>query len=576
MKTHVHSFIKKEVQYKVMEFKKLTKVFQKLEKTTKRLEMTAILTEFLRKIPTKLLPTVTLLSTGRIFPDYSQKEVGVAYGLMVKAIMQATGLSKKEIESLYKKYGDLGLACEEALKKERQKRLSTKTLTVEKFVENATKASELEGSGTVERKVSLIAEIITSSKPEDAKYSVRLIMGQLRIGIGKGTVRDAIAKAFKVDSKLVEHAWHQSPHYGRIAQIAKKSGEKGLKIVKTTIGEPMMMQLAEKTPNLETVFKTIKNPAFEFKYDGMRTQIHKNEDKIWIYTRRLEDVTKQFPELIKWSRKAIRAKECVVEGETLVINKKTGKPMPFQKLSQRIQRKHDIEKMIKEIPIRIEMFEITYLNGRSFFKKELKKRWKILKKIINPIKGKFELADHIETKDPKKANQFFKKSLKEGHEGLIAKNLDAVYQPGRRVGYWWKVKAAAESLDLAIIGATHGTGKRAGSLSSFILGCMKGNKIVECGMMSTGIKEKGEDMTYKKMTKLLKSYIIKEKGKRVDIKPKIVIEVGYEEIQKSPNYKSGFALRFPRFIRLRTDKSIKQIDTVKRIKYLYKIQKGRK
>jgi len=572
----VHSFIKKEVQYKVMEFKRLTKVFHELEKITKRLEMTAILTEFLKKIPVKLLPKVTLLATGRIFPDYSQREVGVAYGLMVKAIMQATGLNKKEVESLYKKHGDLGLTCEVALKKGRQRKLGRKILTIEKFVENAIKASELEGPGTVEKKVSLIAELISSSKPEDSKYVVRLIMGQLRIGIGTGTVRDSIAKAFKVDSKLVEHAWNQSPHYGRIAQVAKKKGKKGLKTIRITVGEPVMMQLAEKVPNLEDVFKSIKNPAFEFKYDGMRTQIHKKGNKIWIFTRRLEDVTKQFPELVKWSKKGIKAKICVIEGETLVISKKTGKPMPFQKLSQRIQRKYDIEKMVKETPVRIELFEVTFLNGKLLFKKELRKRWKILKRIINPIKGKFELADHLETKDSKKANQFFKRALKEGHEGLIAKNLDAFYQPGRRVGYWWKIKATVESLDLAIIGATHGTGKRAGVLSSFILGCRKGDKIVECGMMSTGIKEKGEDITYKKMTKLLKPYIIEEKGKTVKIKPKLVIEVGYEEIQKSPNYKSGFALRFPRFIRLRTDKSIKQVDDIKRMKYLYKIQKGRK
>lgn len=576
MKSHVHRFIKKEVPYKVMEFHKLTAVFQDLEKTTKRLEMTRILKDFLKKVPSDLLLEVTLLATGKIFPEYSQKEIGFASGLMIKAIVRATGFTKKEIESLARKHGDLGAACEAALKKKRQRTLSVKKLTVKKVVENLIKCSELEGPGTVNKKVSLVTELITSASPKDSKYVVRLTLGQLRIGIGEGTVRDAIASAFDVDKKDVEQAWFLSPHYGRIAQIAKKSGKRGLSSMKISVGEPVKMQLAERSPDLGTALESAKNPALEYKYDGARVQIHKKGDKIWVYTRRLEDVTKQFPEIEKWAKKALKPRECIVEGEVVAIDSK-GRPLPFQKLSQRIQRKYDIEQMIKKIPLEVKLFEITYLNGKLLFKTPLEKRWASLKKILKPIRGKFELANHIETKNETKAEKFFKQALKEGHEGIIIKNLNADYQPGRRVGYWWKVKSVAETIDLTVIRAVYGTGKRAGALASFVLACRHKDKYLECGMMGTGIKEKGEEMTFKKMTKILKPYFTKEKGNTVWIKPKIIIEVGYEEIQKSPTYNSGFALRFPRFIRDRSsEKSLNDVDTLERIKYLYKIQKGKK
>jgi DNA ligase-1 len=239
--------------------------------------------------------------------------------------------------------------------------------------------------------------------------------------------------------------------------------------------------------------------------------------------------------------------------------------------------------VIKEIPVQLHVFDIIYLEGKMLFDLRLAERIKLLRKVIRPIPGKLLFAEQLVTKDLKAADTFYRKALAAGQEGLIVKNLDARYMPGRRVaGGWLKVKPVMETLDLAIIGATWGTGKRAGWLGSFILGCRDPatGKFLECGMLGTGIKEKKTkptDVTFADMTKALRPHIISEKTGVVKIKPKITVEVAYEEIQKSPTYTSGWALRFPRFIRLRTlEKPPQQADTKQRIEHLYQIQKGKK
>jgi DNA ligase-1 len=257
------------------------------------------------------------------------------------------------------------------------------------------------------------------------------------------------------------------------------------------------------------------------------------------------------------------------------VDSKTGRPMPFQFLSQRIKRKYDIEKVRKEIPIRVRLFDITFLEKKTLFKVPLRERWKSLGEAVRPVDERFRLAEHLEGWDRKAAERFYKDSLSRGHEGIIVKNLESSYQPGRRVaGGWLKVKPTMENLDLVIIGATWGTGKRAGWLGSLVLGCLDENgEFLECGMLGTGIKEKGEGVTFDLLTRMLRPHIESEKGSSVKIRPRVVVEVAYEEIQKSPNYSSGFALRFPRAVRIREDRKPDNVDTVERIGKLYRQQK---
>lgn len=565
-----------------MLFSILSDTYERLESTSKKLEKRDIISELLKRTESKDIEKVVLLLNGSVFPAWSQQELGVANQLMIKALAKASGIPENQIVKNFKKTGDLGLTAEELIMEKRQKTLSSQQLTVEKVFENLRQIALETGKKSQERKLSLIAQLLASAKPKEAKYIVRTILAELRVGVAEGILRDAIAKAFDASPEEVENAWFLNPDYGEIAKIIEEKGKAGLKKVKIELGRPIIVLLAEKSPSLKQALEDAKNPALETKYDGARIVIEKKGNEFWLYTRRLENVTKQFPDLVELAKKAVKARDCVLDGECVGINPKTGRPFPFQALSRRIHRKYDIEKTIKQIPIQMNVFDIVFLNGKLLFDKPLKERRKILEKIINPIKGKFQLSEQLVTDDLKKADEFYKSVLAKGEEGLIVKNLDAVYQPGRRVaGGWFKVKPTMENLDLVVIGAEYGTGKRAGWFGSLVLGCRDPDtgKFLECGMMGTGIKEKKTeegDATFEDITKMLKPFIESEKGKTVKFKPKIVMQIAYEEIQKSPNYPAGFALRFPRFVMIREDKSPEEADTLERIKTLYEVQKGKK
>ncbi|MBI3413412.1 MAG: ATP-dependent DNA ligase [Candidatus Aenigmarchaeota archaeon] len=524
------------------------------------------------------LAQVVMLSNGRVFPDYESTELGVATQLAIKSISKATGASRRAVEKKFTSLGDLGLVVEHFVSDKKQSTLASESLTVGKVFSVFKEIAKQSGKGSQERKLSLISSLITAATPLEAKYVMRTLLQQLRVGIAEGVIRDAIAKAFDVKPESVERAWNMKSDFSEIAVIAKKYGEEGLKKIKLEIGKSVQVLLAEKSPDLKTALDSFDSPAVEWKMDGMRCQIHKDGNRILIFTRRLENVTKQFPDLVKYVQRGVKAKECIIEGETIAVDKKTRRPLPFQVLSQRIQRKHEIERMVKEIPTRVNLFDVVYVDGEQLFEKPLKERREILEEIIKPS-SEFRVIEQLATKDLEKAEKFYNDALRAKQEGVMVKNLDALYIPGRNVaGGWLKVKPTMENLDLVIVGATWGTGKRSGWLTSFVLAVRDPdtNKFLECGMMSTGIKEKkesGMDVTYEGMTKTLKPLVEKEAGGIVKIKPKIVIEVAYEEIQKSPTYSSGFGLRFPRFVRIRNEKSERESETMERLQKMYDMQK---
>jgi len=517
---------------KGMRYSILADTYEELEKESGKLKKTDILSELLLKTSSEILPQIVILASGKVFPAYSELETGVATKMMMRAIAKATGISSKEIIKKFKEFGDLGSVAEDCIKHRKQKVFFKKTLTVELAFKNMQKLAVLTGAGSQEKKLNLIAELLVSAKPKEARYTVRTILETLRIGVAEGIIRDAIAKTFNIDPETVENAWFLNPDYGEVAKIAKEGGEKGLKTVKIKLGKPIVIMLGEKAPNLKEALKKYEHPIMEFKYDGMRTQLHKKGEKLWIFTRRLENVTDQFPDIVKFAKEGIKVNECIIEGEVIGIGPKTHEPIPFQKLSRRIQRKYDIGLMTKKIPVRIYLFDIVYLNGKTLFNEPYSKRRKILKKSIKVIPKKFEMSKNLVTKDLKKAQKFYKESLKEKQEGLMVKNLDAKYQPGRRVGYWLKVKPVMETLELVIVGAEWGKGKRSHWLSSFTIACRDPDtgEYLPCGKIGTGLT----DEQFQEFTKKLKGLIVKEKGIELKIKPEVVIEVAYEEIQKSP------------------------------------------
>ncbi len=564
-----------------MQYSRLCEVYEELEKNPSRLKKTEILSNFLKKLKKEKNKEVIYLLQGKIFPDYDEREMGISNQLAIKALSRATGLSPSEIENLWKKLGDLGLVAEEIVRKKKQVTLSAKELTTEKVLENLQKLPTLEGKGTIEKKISLIAELLTSSKPKEAKYIIRTLLGDLRVGTGAGTMRDAIVQACfdKKDKEkkkeiidLVQESYDKATDWKLVFEQACK-GLKQLEKTELEPGKPVKVMLFLKEKTIEDGFDRVGKPCLlDWKYDGFRMMINKDEKgNIKIFTRRLDDVTKQFPEVKEYVKKYVKGKSFILDCEAVGYDSEKKIYLSFQNISQRIKRKYDIEKLKKELPVEVNVFDILYYNGKSLIKTPFKERRKLLEKIIKNQKWKIKTSESLITDDVKEAEKFYKKALEEGEEGIMMKNLEAPYKPGARVGYGIKIKPEENEFDLVIIEAEYGTGKRAGWLTSYTVACQDKGKLLEIGKVSTGLKEKeSEGLSFKELTKRLKPLIAKETGRRVEVKPELVVTVVYQNIQKSPTYSSGFALRFPRITRLRPDRSVSDITTLNEIKKEYK------
>ena len=629
-----------------MDYSKLVKVYEKLESTSKRLEKTYIISELLMNTSKKDLEKVIYLLQGRTFPRWDERKTGMSSRLILKSISLSTGVSSGKIEKEWAKLGDLGEVTEKLLKTKKQMTLFSKKLTVEKVFQNLRKLSELEGVGTVSKKVGLITELITSADSNEAKFIVRTVIEKLRISVAEGIMRDAIAWTylpkiigifFKCDKcnqivpsnkiclscgekiinkfneeikskykevlepkkledvkksnfskyslvlvneekfareiykyfiELIQNAYDLTNDFGEVAKIARDYEFDKLEMV---VGRPLNPMLAIKVESIKEALKAVGSPALiESKLDGFRVQIHRNKDEVKLYTRRLENVTKQFAELIPLIKKNISSNSFILDAEVVGYDLKTSNHLPFQFISQRIRRKYDIEKKSKEIPVEINVFDVMYHDGKVLSDVSQKERRKLLEKIVKTKKNKLVLTKKLISSNEKKIDEFYKKSLNAGNEGIMIKNLESKYIPGRKVGGWIKIKPIKETLDLIITSAEWGEGKRAKWMSSFTLSCRDKNKLFEIGKVGTGILEKDGELTFENLTKKLVPLIISENGKKVILKPKIIFEIAYEEIQKSSNYSSGYALRFPRVLKLRNDLGFNDIDTIERVEKFFK------
>jgi len=573
-----------------MDYQNLVDIYIKLESTSKRLQKTKIISDFLKEVKTGLAEIILLLQ-GRVFPKHEDTKIGIASKLVLKAISTATGHPAAKIEKEWKHTGDLGLTVENLTSKKPQSTLVSHKLSVSKVFDNIRKLSTLEGMGSVDRKIRLISELLTSAHPKEARYIVRTLLEDLRVGIGEGTVRDAIVWAYleprisleeddiKIEDRehynksvaSVQEAYDMTNDFAVTAELAKQGK---LDDVELKIGRPVKVMLALKVSTAEEGLEKCGKPAaVEYKLDGFRLQIHKEGEKVTLFTRRLEDVTAQFPDVVKSVRESVKG-SCILDAEAVGYSPKTKKYLPFQSISQRIKRKYDIDEIAEKFPVEANVFDILY-HKKSMLKIPFRERRKMIEKLVTGKPYHIVCVEHILADDPKKINGFFKKSIDAGNEGLMLKSLDAPYKPGARVGHMVKLKETMENLDLVIIAAEWGEGKRANWLSSFTMACRDDNGgLVEIGKVSTGLKEKREEgLSFDEVTELLKPLIISEKGREVIVKPKIVLEIAYEEIQKSPTYRSGYALRFPRIILLRDDRGIGDITDISYVEELYYSQK---
>jgi DNA ligase-1 len=482
------------------------------------------------------------------------------------------GIKAENVHSRFRKIGDLGEIAEEFASKRRQNTLFSKRLETGKVFDNLRKLLEIEGSGSVERKLGLVAELLNSATGKEAKYIVRTLLNDLRVGVADALLVDALAKAFYAGEedakKKIEEAQDLANDFALVFSEAAK-GKKNFDSIEIMPGKPMKTMLAVKVEDFEDAFRICGSPAaLEFKYDGFRMLINKDkEGKITLFTRKLENVTKQFPDVVSAVRKQVKGESFILDSEVVGYDAKTGKYKPFEYVSQRIRRKYDIDKLIAELPVEVNVFDVIYLNGKSLMSVQFRERRKQLERIVKSEPRKIRVAEQIIASTEAEAKKFYEKALKIGEEGIMFKSLEAPYKSGRRVGYMVKLKPIVNDLDLVIVGAEYGSGKRAGWLTSYIVACRDKNNFLEIGKVSSGLKEKEEEGTsYDEMTKLLKPLIAEEEGKEVKVKSKIVVSVTYQNIQESPSYSSGYALRFPRITQYRPDRSTGDIATLDDIK----------
>ncbi len=567
-----------------MRYATLAEAFEKLEHTPSYLKKNSVIVELLKCTPAEGMERVILLLLGRPWPAYISKETGVGLQQLKKAVAKAAGYSAAEVDKLMKQVGDLGEVAKQLLEKKRQTTLSVEQLTVKKVFENVKQLPEITGEGSVDRKIASIAELLTSSTPLEAKFIVRTVIGDLRIGVAEGRLRDAIASAFGVKPGVIEHAYMLTTDYSIVAKAVATSGEKGLEKLGVAVGHPVNPMLAQRAETIDEVLERMKGKAaFEIKLDGIRVQVHKDGDRISLFTRRMEDYTKMFPDVIDPLRQALKPKRAIVDGELVAIDKRTGKPMPFQEVLKR-RRKYEIKQTIEQIPVEIHLFDVLMSDGSVMLDEPYVERRKTLERIIREVKGKVMMTEQRVLSKPDEIKEFMSKSIEIGHEGLLAKDLEASYRAGRREFVWLKLKPMLETLDLVVVGGLYGKGKRVGFFGSYVLAARdeksgRYKTVTKCGSGYT-------DEELKEFTKIFKKLQLKKPHPDVDIEidcdayfePRIVFETYFEEIQKSPKLKhtSRFGLRFPRLVRIREDRRAEEANTIKDVAGLYERQQKRK
>ncbi len=556
-------------------FQALAELCEKLEATNKRLAMLDLVAEFLKSLETREIEPAASMILGRSFPKWSQQTLEVSWATLSEIIKRITRVEWKVFIEAFSKTGDVGSATKilfENSKIEKQATLFERKLTIVEVRRSLEAIAETTGYGSREKKERLIEALLSAASPVEAKYLVKIFIGEMRTGFHEGLMEQAVSKAFQIPLEVVQKANMTIGDIGEVATIAKMEGKEGLLKIGFKVFRPVRLMLAQMANDAAEALKEHDDKtAFEYKLDGARVQIHKLGDEVRIFSRRLTDVTESLPEIVETARKNVKTKEAILEGEVIAVDN-LGFPVPFQHLMRRFKRVHAIEDMVEKIPVKLYLFDILYLNGESLIAVPYLQR----RQILAENAGEIPLTKQMITNKIEEAERFLKEAMDAGHEGLMVKKIDSPYTPGIRGKRWLKIKPVLEPLDLVIAAAEYGYGRRHEWLSDYYLAA----RDTETGeFLTVGKTFKGlTDAEFIEMTKRLKELTVKEEPRRLIVIPKIVVEVTYNEIQKSKKYKCGMALRFARINSIRDDKIPEEADTIKRVKEIYEkqfLKKGR-
>jgi len=575
-----------------MQFSTLSEYFQRLEKTPSRIAMTEILAELFHAAHVDEIGNICFLLQGRVAPLYEPIEFGVADRFMIRAISKAYNVDEKHTATVFKKQGDLGTAAEEIAREKRGK--DTEKFSVNEVFHKFEAITKQSGAGSQEEKIRHIAELLNCVDPLSARYIVRIPLGKLRLGFSDKTILDGLSWMISKDKShkdALEGAYDVRPDLSFIATSVKKNGISGISDVHAKVGAPILAALCQRLPNAVEMIKKMGEVDVTPKYDGVRTQIHfiktkeKNHLSVQTFSRNLENTTAMYPEL-EHIDKQINASDVILDTEAVGYDAAHDRLIPFQETVTR-KRKHGIGSASKTVPLKFFVFDILYKDGEDLMATPLSKRREILEQTI--IKGNIlTVSPHIVTTDVEKLRQYHETQIKKGLEGVVVKKWDSVYVPGRR-GYNWvkfkeegKTGKLADTIDCVVMGYSCGEGKRSSfGIGAFLVGVGNGEKVISVSKIGTGVS----DELWKELETNFKKLQSKEKPKEygdVDkalapdywIEPKVVVEIAADDITVSPIHGAGYALRFPRLVRIRTDKSVRDITTLSELKTMYKNQES--
>ena len=556
-------------------FKALADLCDELEATNKRLRMIDLVSDFLNNLEAEEVEPAVSMILGRPFPKWSQQTLDVSWATLTGIIRRLTKADWKVFTEAFGKTGDVGSATKilfESSKIDKQSTLFERKLTILEVKRGFEAIAETAGLGSREKKERLIEALLSLASSLEAKCLIKIFIGEMRTGFYEGLMEQAVSKAFNIPLEIVQKATMTIGDVGDVAAMAKNQGKEALLKVGFRVFRPVGLMLAQTASGVVEALKEHGGEtAFEHKLDGARVQIHTRGNDVKIFSRRLTDVTPSLPEIVQLVRKNVKAEEAILEGEVIAVDSQ-GYPIPFQHVMRRFKRVHAIEDMIKRIPVKLYLFDVLYLDGESLISLPYTRR----RRILADHAGEIQLAKQLVTDKMEEAERFLKEAMDVGHEGLVAKKLASEYTPGIRGKRWLKIKPVLEPLDLVIVAAEYGYGRRHEWLSDYYLAA----RDIETGeFLMVGKTFKGlTDAEIIEMTERLKELTIKEEGRRVVVIPRVVVEVLYNEIQKSPKYECGMALRFARINRIREDKTAEEADTIQRVREIYEkqfLKKGR-
>ncbi len=573
-----------------MLFKDLSQYFEKLEKTSSRLSLIDILSDLFKEAKDEEIDKIVYLTQGRIAPFFEATEIGMAEKTVASAVAAVISINRNEVLKLYSNLGDMGLAVQQLMLNIKYQKSN---LTVEEVFETLMLIAKTSGEGTVEKRQNLLAGLLKNSDKLSARYIVRIPLGNLRLGIGDPTILDGLAKAVLQDKskrKLLEGAYNRTSDLGLIAQTLKTKGLRAVENLKVQIGKPIRSELCERLPNPEKAIEKMQKVDVQYKYDGFRVQIHKDGEKVYMFSRNLENMTHMFPELINATLKQVKANTVILDTEALAYNTESEEFLPFQETTKR-RRKHGISEMAQKLPLKAFVFDILYKDGKSLIDEPLSKRLEILKETIKEDDVLILTKNQI-ISDPKALALILEDSISKGLEGIVIKKIDSKYVAGGRNFNWVKLKRHSsgelqDTIDCVILGYVTGKGKRtAFGAGALLVGVYddKKDEFVTVSKIGTGLS----DDEWREIHKRADKISVDHKPARVSstiipsvwIKPEIVIEVLADEITRSPVHtagktdsEAGYALRFPRLVNFRnSDKKAEDATTVNELIEMYKEQ----